>query len=467
MENKQARTVLLIEDQSAQPSPIHAMLDQVGSGVFQLAHVESLCDAEKHLAIKPVEIVLLDLGMPELKGLEAVRRVQITAPFAAIVLLCDSVDEPIALQAIQQGAQDYLIKGQVELRALKRTLFNAVERKALEEIQLVEKERAQLTLDCIGDAVICTDAQGNITFMNRVAETMTGWRLDDAIGRTMADCVRIVDAITRKAILDPMAKAASQNQTGTLPLNCLLIRRDGQEINIEDSVAPIHDRDGQVTGAVIVFRDVSATRALEKELTNSAQHDFLTRLPNRMLLNDRIGQAIALAHRQRGHAAVLFLDLDGFKHVNDSLGHLIGDKLLQSVAKRLLECVRSPDTVVRQGGDEFIVLLQELKHPQDAVFTVARLLKTVSDVHSVDSHEIYITSSIGVSVYPSDGQDGETLIRNADIAMYYAKKNGSQNYRFFSPKMALEDIEVRSNGHDLWHRLDWYEFHSAPPAQTT
>ena len=448
MENNQVRTVLLIEDQSEQPSPIRAMLDQVGSSVFQLARIGSICDAEKYLAMNPVEVVLLDLGMPESNGLEAVRRVQITAPHAPIVLLCDSDDEPIALQAIQQGAQDYLIKGQIEPRELKRALFNAVERKTLEEIQLVEKERAQVTLDCIGDAVICTDARGNITFMNRVAETMTGWQLKDAAGRTMADCVRIVDAVTRKVILDPMAKAASQNQTGTLPLNCVLIRRDGREVNIEDSVAPIHDRDGQVTGAVIVFRDVSATRALEKELTNSAQHDFLTGLPNRTLLNDRIGQAIALAHRQRDHAAVLFVDLDGFKHVNDSLGHLIGDKLLQSVAKRMLECVRSPDTVVRQGGDEFIVLLQELKHPQDAVFTVARLLKTVADVHSVDSHEIYITSSIGVSIYPSDGQDGETLIRNADIAMYYAKKNGSQNYGFFRPEMALEDVEVRPNGQD-------------------
>ena len=353
-----------------------------------------------------------------------------------------------------------LLKGSL----LKRAFFNAVERKTLAEIQLVEKERAQVTLDCIGDAVICTDAPGNITFMNRVAETMTGWQLKDAAGRTMADCVRIVDAITRKVILDPMAKAASQNQTGTLPLNCVLIRRDGCEVNIEDSVAPIHDHDGQVTGAVIVFRDVSATRALEKELTNSAQHDFLTGLPNRMLLNDRIGQALALAHRQRGHAAVLFLDLDGFKEVNDSLGHAVGDKLLQSVAKRLLECVRSPDTVVRQGGDEFIVLLQELNHPQDVVFTVARLLKTVADVHFIDSHEIHITTSIGVSIYPSDGQDGETLIRNADIAMYYAKKNGSQSYRFFRSEMALECEEVRPDGPDIWHALDWYEFKSTPPA---
>src|SRR6185503_18558375 len=137
---------------------------------------------------------------------------------------------------------------------------------------------------------------------------------------------------------------------------------------------------------------------------------------------------------------------DGFKQVNDSLGHLIGDKVLQSVAKRLLECVRSPDTVVRQGGDEFIVLLQELKHSQDAISTVARLLKTMADPHFIDSHEIHITTSIGVSIYPGDGQDGETLIRNADMAMYFAKKNGSQSYRFFSPEMALEDVEVRSKG---------------------
>ena len=213
----------------------------------------------------------------------------------------------------------------------------------------------------------------------------------------MAEMILIVDAITRKPILDPMKKAASQNQKGNLPLNCVLISRDGNEVSIEDSVAPIHDREGQVTGAVIVFRDVSATRALEEELTHSSQHDFLTGLPNRKLLKDRIGQAISLARRQRCHAAVLFLDLDGFKHINDSLGHLIGDKVLKSVANRMLDCVRSPDTVSRDGGDEFIVVLQELKRPEDAVFTMARLLKAVATVHTIDQHEIYVTTSIGVS----------------------------------------------------------------------
>jgi diguanylate cyclase (GGDEF)-like protein/PAS domain S-box-containing protein len=291
---------------------------------------------------------------------------------------------------------------------------------------------------------------------------MTGWQLRDAIGRAMGDCVRMVDATSRKTILDPMAKATSQNRTGNLPLNSVLISRDGHEVHIEDSVAPIHDRDGRVTGAVIVFHDVSATRALEKELTDSAQHDFFTGLPNRALLNDRIGQAFSLAHRHGCHAALLFLDLDGFKRVNDSLGHQIGDKLLQSVAKRLLECVRSPDTVVRHGGDEFIVLLQELKHPQDAVFTVTRLMKAVAEVFSIDSHEIFITASLGVSIYPDDGQDVETLIKNADIAMYHAKKNGSQNYRFFKPEMALEGVEPQSGGQDSSQDRDWQELKSGP-----
>ena len=280
------------------------------------------------------------------------------------------------------------------------------------------------------------------------------------MGQPIGDCMRIVDAITRKTIMDPMAKAASQDRNGSLPLNCVLIRRDGQEVHIEDSVAPIHDRDGQVTGAVIVFRDVSATRPLEKQLTDSAHHDFLTGLPNRILLNDGIGQAISLAHRKGCHAAVLFLDLDGFKQINDSLGHSIGDKLLQSVAKRLLECVRSPDTVVRHGGDEFIVLLQELSRSQDAVYTVARLLKKAAEGYSIDAHQISITSSIGVSVYPGDGQDAETLIRHADIAMYHAKKSGSQNYRFFRPEMAIDCVEPQSDGQDSSQGRDRCEIKS-------
>ena len=458
MEKRPAKTILLVENDAEETRLIREMLSEQGTFVFELAHVESVSDAKKHLTTHSVDIVLLDLGLTDPHGLDVVRSVRAVAPRVSIVLLASVEDEQIAVQAIQEGAQDYLIKGQIESRELTRALLNAAERKIIEEIQFIEKERAQVTLDCIGDAVICTDASGKITFLNRMAEEMTGWPLKDAAGRTMAECVRIVDAITRKPILDPMAKAATQNRRGNLPLNCILIRRDEHEVFIEDSVAPIHDREGQVTGAVIVFRDVTVIRTLEKELTHSAQHDFLTGLPNRMLLKDRLGQAISLARRQRCHAAVLFLDLEGFKHINDSLGHLVGDKLLQSVANRLLECVRSPDSVIRHGGDEFIIVIQELKHPEDAVITVARLLKTVADVHSIDQHDISVSTSVGVSVYPGDGQDPETLVRNADTAMYHAKKSGSQSYRFFKPEMAVEAGERQCFEQDLERALDRHEF---------
>jgi diguanylate cyclase (GGDEF)-like protein/PAS domain S-box-containing protein len=462
MEKRPAKTVLLIENQLEEARRIRDMLNDPGSSIFELSHVKSMKDAEKHLATRTVDIVLLDMGLADPQGLEAVRLVRTAAPHAAIVLLSSADAEAIAVEAIHEGAQDYLIKGQIEPRELMRALLNAAEHKVIEETQLVEKERAQNTLDSIGDAVICTNESGKITFLNRVAELMTGWALKDVAGRPMTECVRIVDGITGKTILDPMAKATSQDRKGTLPLNSVLIRRDGDEVLIEDSVAPIHDREGLVTGAVIVFRDVSATRALEKELTHSAQHDFLTGLPNRMLLKDRVGQAISLARRQRCHAAVLFLDLDGFKHVNDSLGHLIGDKVLQSVAKRLLECVRSPDSVSRHGGDEFVVVLQELKCPEDAEAAVGRLLKAVEEVHSIDGHEIYLTTSIGVSVYPGDGLDAETLIKNADTAMYHAKKNGKQDYTFFSPEMTAEFVEHSSIEQDLWRGMNWYELRPVP-----
>jgi diguanylate cyclase (GGDEF)-like protein len=192
-----------------------------------------------------------------------------------------------------------------------------------------------------------------------------------------------------------------------------------------------------VTGAVIVFRDVSAAREMALQMAHSAQHDVLTGLPNRLLLNDRVSHAIALARRHMKKVAVLFLDLDGFKQINDSLGHPIGDKLLQSIANRLVDCVRASDTVSRLGGDEFVVLLSEVDETDDAAITAKIILQTVADPHSIDQQELYVTTSIGVSVYPDDGLDAETLIKNADIAMYQAKDNGRRNYEFFKPAVRV------------------------------
>jgi len=328
-----------------------------------------------------------------------------------------------------------------------------IERRHMEEALFVEKERAQVTLNSIGDAVACTDISGNITFLNKVAETMTGWSLQEAAGRSMTEVFRIRDDSSGETIPDPMAMAIKYDRTVHLPPNCTLVRRDGAEIPIEDSVAPIHNRDGRASGAVIVLRDVSAGRALTRQLTHSAQHDFLTGLPNRLLLNDRISQAIAMAARHKKKVAVMFLDLDGFKHINDSLGHQIGDKVLQSVAKLLLECMRESDTLSRQGGDEFITLLPDLEHRENAAITAEKLLQATTNALSIDQHRLRITASIGVSLYPEDGLDASTLIKNADIAMYQAKKNGRQKYQFFKPEMAVRAEERQSVEEDLRRAL--------------
>ena len=206
-----------------------------------------------------------------------------------------------------------------------------------------------------------------------------------------------------------------------------------------------------------MFRDVSAAQAMALQMAHSAQHDFLTGLPNRMLLNDRVNQAIVLAPRHKKKVAVLFLDLDGFKHINDSLGHPIGDKLLQSIAKRLTDCVRGSDTVSRQGGDEFVVLLSEMEQSEDAAITARRMLQAVAEAHSIGQHDLHVTTSIGVSVFPEDGADADTLIKNADTAMYQAKENGRQSYQFFKPAMNVRAVERQSIEESLRRALERQE----------
>jgi diguanylate cyclase (GGDEF)-like protein/PAS domain S-box-containing protein len=458
MPTRPIKLLLLVEDNAGDARLIREMFNEQSANDTQLIRVGTMSEAEECLVEHPIDIILLDLGLPDSQGLEAVRRAHAAAPHVPLVVLTGLDDESLAGNALQVGAQDYLIKGQIETKGLLRALRYAVERKAMEEALFAEKERAQVTLNCIGDAVICTDADGNITFLNLVAEQMTSWSRQEAAGRPMAEVFRILDSNTREPAPNPMEKSVEQNRRVDLPANCILVRRDGSEIPIEDSVAPIHDREGSATGAVIVFRDVSVARAMALEMTHSAQHDFLTGMPNRMLLNDRVNQAIAWAQRNSKKVAVLFLDLDGFKHINDSLGHPTGDKLLQSVAKRLVDCVRGSDTVSRQGGDEFVVLLSEVGLSEDAAITARRMLQTVAEAHSIDQHDLHVTTSIGVSVFPDDGSDAETLIKNADTAMYQAKENGRQSYQFFKPAMNVRAVERQSIEESLRRALEREEF---------
>jgi diguanylate cyclase (GGDEF)-like protein/PAS domain S-box-containing protein len=301
---------------------------------------------------------------------------------------------------------------------------------------LLERERAQVTLDSIGDGVISIDTAGNITYLNPVAESMTGWSRSEARGRPLPEVLRIIDGESREPAVNPLAMAILHNKTVGLSPHCVLIRRDGAESTIEDTAAPIHDPRGQVTGAVIVFHDVSKARAMSLRMSYLAQHDFLTELPNRMLLNDRLGQAMALAHRHHSLLAVLFVDVDHFKRVNDSFGHASGDQLLQSAARRMVACVRSTDTVCRFGGDEFVVLLSEVARAGDVILSGDKILNALSTPHRIEQRDLDVTVSIGISVYPDDGRDAETLLKNADAALFHAKAKGGNRYQLFELDMS-------------------------------
>ena len=198
-------------------------------------------------------------------------------------------------------------------------------------------------------------------------------------------------------------------------------------------------------------------REKELRLRAMSQHDALTDLPNRLLLKDRLIQAISRARRNRNQLAVLFLDLDGFKHINDSLGHPIGDKLLQSVAACLSACVRKSDTVSRHGGDEFVIVLSQVTHVEDAAISAAKIISELKREHSIGKHCLRVTVSIGISTYPGDGEDGETLLKNADTAMYRAKEYGRDNYQFFTPDMGFQAVERQSLESQLRYALERQE----------
>jgi diguanylate cyclase (GGDEF)-like protein/PAS domain S-box-containing protein len=456
--NEKVLQILLVEDNAGDARLLTEMFHTEKPGSFHLTHILRMKEAVIHLQKGGTDIVLLDMGLPDGHGIETVRRAHAAAPDVPMIVLTGLDDEALAGEALKEGAQDYLIKGQIENRALPRALRHAIERHRMQETLFNESERAQVTLNCIGDAVICTDISGSITFLNPTAEKMTGWSSSEAAGRPLTEVFRILDAASHEPALNPVELAVLHNRIVHLSSNCSLVRSDGSEIGIENSVAPIHDRKGKAIGAVIVFRDVSRARAMALEVAHSAHHDFLTGLPNRMLLNDRVSQAIGAAQRKPKKVGVLFLDLDGFKHINDSLGHPTGDKLLQSIARRLTACVRESDTVSRQGGDEFVVLLSEMAHAEDAAITARRMLAAIAEVHPIDYHDLHVTTSIGLSVYPDDGLDADTLVKNADTAMYQAKENGRQSYQFFKPAMNVRAVERQSIEEHLRRALERKEF---------
>jgi diguanylate cyclase (GGDEF)-like protein/PAS domain S-box-containing protein len=331
------------------------------------------------------------------------------------------------------------------------------------ELDLFEtKERMRVTLSSIGDAVISTDADGCITFMNPVAEDMTGWSSADASGRMIEDVMDLRDSGSHQVAANPIRSAMRDRRLVGMAPDCRLVSRSGSEFQVEDCAAPIRRGDGDVLGGVIVFHDVTEVRAMAVRMSHLAQLDALTDLPNRVLLADRLDLALAHAQRRGERFALLFLDLDGFKKINDTAGHTAGDELLRHVAHRLVQTVRSDDTVSRQGGDEFIVLVSDVGTAEYASRLCQRILDAVGEPFCIEvagqPAQVNTTFSIGAAIYPEDGDTADSLLRRADVAMYLAKQSGRNQYRFFDPEID-EGITARHALLDeIRHALDRDEF---------
>ncbi len=429
--------VLILTGVEEDAHTLETVLAKAGDGPFKTERLQRLEDAVALIATGEIDAVLVDLTLPDSEGIATFDAIMDADAEMPIMILSANEEEALAIEAVQRGAQGYLSKGYFKSYIVPQGLRNIIQRKAFEEAQYREKARAEITLNSISDAVIGTNVDGIVDYLNIAAERVTGWTREEAFGHPVSDIFKIINGLTREPERNTVKLVLQHQQPMGLPPNTLLIRQDGSEIAIEDSAAPIYDGSGKLSGAVIVFRDVSAVRTMTEKMAFLAHHDFLTKLPNRFLLNDRLSQAIEFAHRNDQLLGVLFLDLDGFKQINDSLGHATGDGVLQSAARRLVECVRATDTVSRLGGDEFIVLLLDCVDANAVSAVAEKILAVMALPHIVSSVDLHVTTSIGISLYPDDGIDAASLIKKADAAMYQAKQNGRNNYQFSSVQLRM------------------------------
>ncbi|MEB3280180.1 MAG: EAL domain-containing protein [Lyngbya sp.] len=329
------------------------------------------------------------------------------------------------LREVNTQLEQRVKKRTAELLATNNQLQQEIEhRQEIEEALIQEKELAQITLKSIGDGVITTDEQGNINYLNPVAEQLTGWKNDAVRGQSLSKVFKIIHEITRQPLENPVERVLSQSDTAHLANHTVLISREGREYAIEDSAAPIKDRQGQTRGVVLVFRDVTQSRLLSRQLSWQASHDHLTGLLNRQAFEQKIQGAIASAESEDQQYVFCFMDLDQFKLVNDSCGHPAGDELLRQVTALLQTRVRSADCLARLGGDEFGLLLQgcSLADGQEVAETVRKLIQ---DFRFYWQDKVFsIGVSIGLVKIDDHTPNVASVLGAADAACYAAKAGG-------------------------------------------
>jgi len=326
--------------------------------------------------------------------------------------------------------------------------------------------RYRATFDQSGVGIAHTALDGRFLKVNRKLCDMLGYGEPELLslswrGIIHSDDLKEIADLMRRMLADPAFAAPEVEKR--------FVCKDGSVRWGVATPVVVRDADGKPEYMVAILQDATARRQVQEQLAYQAHYDALTGLPNRVLFNDRVAQALAQARRKHSALAVMFFDLDRFKEVNDTLGHAVGDELLREAAKRLRQCVRAGDTAARVGGDEFGVILTEIAHPQDARLVAEKIVRAMAAPHYLEGHEAFVSASIGIAMFPLDGEDRESLVRNADAAMFRAKRAGRNSFRFYTAAMNERAMENMLLENDLRHALERNEFeiHYQPKAIIT
>ncbi|MBI4969014.1 MAG: diguanylate cyclase [Rhodospirillales bacterium] len=414
----------MVEDNPGDVTLIRHALRESGPGVFDLTIAENMGAAQAQLSEKAFDVVLLDLSLPDSMGLDTVSGIRQAHGTVAIVVLSGLDDEELAVQAVKSGAQDYLVKGRSDSESLRRAIRYAIERQRIEQAMRL----AEAVFNNSETGIIVTDLRGVIVRANPAFSRITGYDARDIVGQPVS--------ILKSGVQDAQFYAEmwrGLNENGHWEGEIWNRRKSGEVYPEWLRIDAVPDSGGRPMHYVAIFSDITFRKEIEDQLRLQATHDTLTGLPNRYLFTDRLKQSLAQAQRSNTRVALLFVDLDGFKNVNDQYGHSAGDQLLMEVAERLRQLVRASDTVARLAGDEFTVILPGLVRKSDASTVAGKIVESLSLPYALDAGPARVSASVGIAFFPDDAQDIDKLIIAADSAMYRVKQGSKNSFAYFEP----------------------------------
>ncbi len=426
--------VLLIEDSPEEAELIQVMLAQSRREVLQVHHVSRLADGLARLTSHPTDVVLLDFSLPDSSGLVSFERARKIAPHVPIVILTNLDDEEMALAAVREGAQDYLVKRQVDNELLLRSIRYAISRMNVERAMWESEERYALAVNGANDGIWDWNLTAGSAYFSPRWKTMLGFR-EDEIGSSIEEWFSRVHADDSAGL----RKALDAHLAGAQPHfehEHRIVGKNKGPIWVLARGLAVRHASGQPTRMAGSLTDITARKRAEEQLLHDALFDSLTQLPNRTLFLDHLGLAMEQSRRRKASSvALLFIDLDRFKNINDSLGHTVGDELLVELARRLTQFLRPGDTVARLGGDEFAILLNDIHGPEDATRVAERVQELLREKLVLGGREVFTSASIGVALSNAGYRTPEEILRDADTAMYRAKAAGRGCYQVFDQTM--------------------------------